>query len=80
MVKWLGIGSAALAVLWGVLIYASPNRTDQLVGKLIIASALATIALGLFVDRPWVKVVLGVFIASVVAATAYIWLKWSGRL
>ncbi len=80
ILKLLGIGSAALALLLGLMVHASPTRTDQLVGKLIIGGAVAVIALGLFVDRPWVRVVLALFIAGVVAMSVYIWLKWSGRL
>ena len=80
MLKWSAIIAAAVASLWGLLVYASPRPADQLYGKLIIAGALAVIALALFAERLWTKVVLSTLIIAVAGFTAYVWLKWSGRL
>ena len=72
----IGAVIAALVLgLFGLLVYASPNPTDQFAGRLMMGGAVVVIVLTFFHQNPYVAVVLKVVIVVTLLGT--IWLLWS---
>ena len=74
-----GIAAAALVGVLGLMVYASPNPNDQLIGKVVIASALGILVLTAFHRNAYAAAALWLVTASVVLGACWLLWKWSGH-